>query len=362
MRKLRGFSIVELLVALTIGSVLISGAVYVYSQSRKTSSVTESIGRMQENARYIFSLLEPELQMAGYYGFTNQPYTLKYISGGNMGTAKTALGMQKNKAALAGLSEVDKCGVNFAVDVIATVEGKENDYPFDLTTCPPLGGGYQLGTDSLTIRRSSMAPADGLGTATNGKLQLLANRLAPSNQFVFVDGKVPADPKLKKDFVQLRDLITRTYYISMSSSNPDNSVPNSLKSIPALRVKSLISGPAWADSEVMRGVEDLQVQFGVDTGDYDGDGKIDPGMDEDGDKVPDVGNGVATRYVNGDKIPAGMEVVSVRVWLLLRAEQPEQGFINKQTYSYAGKDYAVNDNFRRVLVSRTIQLRNGRAL
>jgi type IV pilus assembly protein PilW len=97
-------------------------------------------------------------------------------------------------------------------------------------------------------------------------------------------------------------------------------------------------------------------------GDYDGKDGIDKRMDEDGDGIPDVGNGVATQYVSGDKVPAGFQVVAVRIWILLRAEQAEQGFVNSQTYKYAGKEYTVNDNFRRVLVSRTIELRNARVL
>jgi len=52
----------------------------------------------------------------------------------------------------------------------------------------------------------------------------------------------------------------------------------------------------------------------------------------------------------------------VRIWLLVRAETPEQGFVNNRRYVYADRDVTVNDNFRRVLMSRTIQLRNTRTL
>jgi type IV pilus assembly protein PilW len=357
-KQQRGFSIIELLVALTIGTVLIGGAVYVYSQSRRTSMVTDSVARLQENGRYVFSVIEPDLQLAGYYGYSNQPYNLKFISGGTLATPITAInmGQGEDKTAVPGLGDAQKCGKNFAVDVISTVEGSQDKYPFDLAKCPPLGGGYQLATDTLTIRRSGMPPTDGIGVATNGTIQLLANRLSPSNEFIFADGKLPSDPKPTKNLVQVRDLVVRTYYISVDSTNP------AAKNLPALRVKALTSGPTWDDQEVMRGVEDLQVQFGIDTGDYNGDEKIDAGLDEDGDGIPDDAYGIATRYVDPDKLPVGFQVVSVRIWVLLRAETPEQGFVNKQDYTYAGKTYKVNDNFRRVLMSRTIQLRNTRVL
>jgi len=50
-RAWAGFSLVEMLVALTIGSVLISGAVYIYSQSRKTFTVSDTVARLQDQAR-----------------------------------------------------------------------------------------------------------------------------------------------------------------------------------------------------------------------------------------------------------------------------------------------------------------------
>ena len=112
----------------------------------------------------------------------------------------------------------------------------------------------------------------------------------------------------------------------------------------------------------MRGVEDFQVQFGIDTGDYDGDGTMDAGRDANGDGIPDAPNGIATRYVNADAVPVGFQVVSVRVWLLLRAETAEQGFVNNKRYVYGDRDVTVNDGFRRVLMSRTFQLRNTRTL
>jgi hypothetical protein len=130
-------------------------------------------------------------------------------------------------------------------------------------------------------------------------------------------------------------------------------------------VKALTDGPSFddaADTEVMRGVEDFQVQFGIDTGDYDGDGAMDPGRDANGDGIPDAPNGIATRYVNPESVPVGIQVVAVRVWVLLRAETPEQGFVNNKRYVYADRDVTVNDSYRRVLMSRTFQLRNTRTL
>jgi hypothetical protein len=101
------------------------------------------------------------------------------------------------------------------------------------------------------------------------------------------------------------------------------------------------------------------VQFGIDIGDdLDGDGVPD---DPDGDGVVDFVDGHATRYVDpDDPILASAQIVSVRLWLRVRAVEPEPGYVNNNQYVYASTDFTADDNIRRVVVSRTILLRNAR--
>jgi hypothetical protein len=52
-------------------------------------------------------------------------------------------------------------------------------------------------------------------------------------------------------------------------------------------------------------------------------------------------------------------VVSVRVWFLVRSPDPEVGHTDNRVYNYGNRvNYAPNDGFRRVLFTRTIQVRN----
>ncbi|MGH8315622.1 MAG: PilW family protein, partial [Steroidobacterales bacterium] len=81
--------------------------------------------------------------------------------------------------------------------------------------------------------------------------------------------------------------------------------------------------------------------------------------DADGNGLPDSYTGIASAWVDPSAVPATALVVSVRFWLLIRSETAEQGFRDTNVYTYADRvGYAPNDNFRRLLVSRTIQLRN----
>jgi hypothetical protein len=71
------------------------------------------------------------------------------------------------------------------------------------------------------------------------------------------------------------------------------------------------------------------------------------------------------RYVPPDDalVQTG-QVSAVRLWVRVRAEDPEPGFVDNHTYTYAGTTFTptATDHYRRVLMSRTIFLRNARGL
>ena len=79
-----GLSMIELLVALAIGSFLIIGAVTMQSQSRRSFDVNEQQARVQENARYVIAVIEPELQLAGVYGYSQDPNSVMWDNAGDL--------------------------------------------------------------------------------------------------------------------------------------------------------------------------------------------------------------------------------------------------------------------------------------
>lgn len=68
----QGFSIIEFMVALTLGTLLIASAGAVYLSNKSTYVMQEGLARLQENGRYANFLLSRELRMAGYQGCANQ--------------------------------------------------------------------------------------------------------------------------------------------------------------------------------------------------------------------------------------------------------------------------------------------------
>jgi hypothetical protein len=90
-------------------------------------------------------------------------------------------------------------------------------------------------------------------------------------------------------------------------------------------------------------------------------------MDPDGDN-----SGSIDRYVDindplVDPADAAFNpdavVLAVRIWVRVRAERAENGFTDTTNYVYADQDVGpFNDNFRRIVVSKTIYLRNARPI
>jgi type IV pilus assembly protein PilW len=67
-RASQGFSLVEMMVAMTIGLVLVGAGIAVYANSRAAYTVNESVSRLQENARYALEEITGDLRLAGYWG------------------------------------------------------------------------------------------------------------------------------------------------------------------------------------------------------------------------------------------------------------------------------------------------------
>lgn len=67
----RGLSLLELMIALLIGSLLILGLVQVFSASRTAYQMSEGMARVQENARFAMDFLQRDIRMAGHFGCVN---------------------------------------------------------------------------------------------------------------------------------------------------------------------------------------------------------------------------------------------------------------------------------------------------
>ena len=67
-QKQKGFSLVELMVSITIGLILMAGVLSIFLSSRVTFSTNERTARLQENGRVALDLVTHDIRSAGYQG------------------------------------------------------------------------------------------------------------------------------------------------------------------------------------------------------------------------------------------------------------------------------------------------------
>ncbi len=315
--KQTGLTLVELMVALAIGSFLMIGAVQIYNQSRQAFVVNESIARVQETAQFAMDTIEADLRMASNWGRTSRALAIE---------GRSIIGDANPKA----LAEPANCGQGWALDIALSVDGDNNAYALACGAQPAAQGA----SDVVTVRRASVNPVP----LQAGRLQIQTTRIQGE---IFADGVIP--PTFTPADSTTHNLFVNSYYVA----NNSNLIPG----VPTLRRKTLsFAGGVQTieDQEVAPGVENLQVQFGVDV---DGDNTV--------DRYVNPGDGVYDPNAAG-YIP-GARVMTARVWLVVRGVTAEIGIQQVRGFDPGDVNLGVpNDEFRRMQVSKTILLRNAR--
>ena len=330
MQRQAGLTLVELMVALAIGSFLIIGAVQIYNQSRQAFVVNESIARVQETAQFAMDTIEADLRMASNWGRNSRGLAVEGRSlVGDLNPANLTVPVGDNGS----------CGDGWAFDLARPIDGTDNGYGLP---CAADGGSDPL-SDLVTIRRVSVQPA----APQAGRLQIQSTRILGQ---LFDDGAVPATylpitnhPITGAPSSATHNLMVSSYYVSPTS--------DLIPGVPTLRRKTLTirnGAPFIEDQEVAPGVENIQLQLGID-------------VDEDNtvDRYVNVGDGIYNP-ADANYVP-GARVLTARVWLVVRGVTTEFGLEDARSYTPGNANLGqMNDSFRRLQVSKTILLRNAR--
>lgn len=358
----QGVTLIELMVALVIGLVLIAGTTQLYVKSQRTYQDNEGVAQLQEVARYALNVLEQDIVMSSYFGVHS---TQESGSAAISGQANQLTGTAA--AAVATSADANACGTNFAVDLANNIQGDNNGLlpasqggaagflsSSRTTACSAYGQRIES-SDTLTVRRAETCENTNAAFPNCATKTLRICSAVGSDEDKLVNNSSACPNDGTSSLVN--DVLVHAYYIDRDSTQQTT--------LPSLRRKILVTGPAFQDQEVIPGVEDMQVQFGIET---------------IANESKDLFKGTVSRYVNPDDsaltptAPAVAQIVTVRIWLLVRAEAKEPGYTDTQTYSYAdrlgtavsnlnsttarGMMYAPNDGYRRLLVSRTYNVRN----
>jgi type IV pilus assembly protein PilW len=325
-----GVSLVETMVALVLGLFLILGAVTAYTRWRDAYAAAEGLARLQEVGRLALAVVEADVRMSSYWGLTGASNLILNRAAPGQATAFSA----------ARQARIDYCGgagSNWAIHLDEYIGGWSNAYGL---ACPAYQGSPVATSDVLVLRRANETL---VGSMAAGRLHVQSER-ALGALFVPTTGCTSAADSacLPASFEpassQTHALEARAYYVATGSTARTDVPSLRRKSIGNLDAASL--SDAVTDEEIAAGVEDLQVRFGVDS---DGDGNADT-------------------YVDPGAAAAAGRVISATLWLRVRAEDRDMSHVDDVSYQYADMAAAFRplDHFRRIVVTKTIQLRNVR--
>lgn len=330
----RGLSMVELVIALALGLLLISGVVHLFVGSKSTNIMLHGLSQIQENGRISIERLKMDLRMAGHMGCSNLgvavpnpvvpaavfPYDLNSVI---QGTDNAADGNPDN--AIAGtdmLSIITSSAADSALQVNMAAENGS----IKITDNP---NKFQAG-DTLVISDCENTDIFVASEVINSTTE---TTIKHSRKFE-ADGTTDTQNSSDSLSKAYRDnaLIIRVQQVSYAIQDTGR-VDNAGNAIMSL-FKTPLGGTA---TEIITGVEDMQLTYGLDTG----------------------GNGTADIYDTADNITAAQwgNVVSVRLALLI-STAADVGRV-KHPYTFNGtKEYFPADNRLRREFVTTVNLRN----
>jgi type IV pilus assembly protein PilW len=302
-----GFTLIEMMISVTLGLIIMGALLTVVLSSSSTGRTRDRASEVQVNGRYALEQIKTNLMHSGFLGVTSLFFPDQALSAGSPAI---------NVANACDNATVGKQSMR--------IWGANDTNPF-AATCIPAAN--YLGGDVLVVRHlnpvQATAPFD---------TKLVYYHSAYEGGQPFVGPTVPDFTPFNRATPYLDYLVEEVvYYVSPYTTSAAES-----PKVPALYRLRLGSGPAMVPELVATGVENLQVRYGVFQTD---------------DTV---------RYLSANEMAvADWDLVrSVQVWLLVRASGIDQGYKNNTAYTMGAQTVTVNDNYRRLLLSAVVQLRN----
>jgi type IV pilus assembly protein PilW len=342
-KSCQGFTLVELMIALTLGLLLTGVIGYAYLGTRQAFRSTDTLSRMQENARYAFERMSYDVRMAGFTGCS-------FSTMANVLNDPTAWSANLFGQPLIGYEEgVSAYPGDITADVLRgdalTILRADNSQEYIVASHNPAAAELQLTADHdikqgelLVITDCQHAAVFQMTNVNNNNTIAVVdhnsgNATNPGNCTKGLGNPVPSPCTANGTAYtfapgsRVLRLSAVTYYIRNNTAGE-----------PALyRQKLGASGGNAATSaeELVEGVADLQIQYGVDT---------------------DAAKGADT-YVTADAVADWSKVLTVRISLLMVSRSDESITNASQTYTY-GDGTTTTDRLLRKVFTTTISVRN----
>ena len=361
-----GFSLIELMIAITLGLLLIAGVGYAYLGTRATNRVQENLAGIQESARYAFEAMATDIRMTGYVVACDITSRANMLNGatadGSGWTASSGSlwyanifaaplrGFEQGETLPTGISSTkgDTLGIIHADNTREYIVTAYASPTITLTTTPALSAGdILIAADcSPTALQASLFQASAVNTgaktithATGGtgpgncasSANLFGNGLCPGAGGSFSNGS------------RVFKVSSHFYYIK--------NTPTGQPALFRQTLSPLGGATTTVAEELVPGVEDMQISYGVDTSTPE-DGAVDKYLKANEMNVTNL-PGTTTDAERWAR------VLSVKITLLLRSAD-DGVTTTPQAYTFNGATQLPSPSDRRLrkVFTTTIAVRN----
>jgi type IV pilus assembly protein PilW len=376
--RLNGFSLVELMIGLTVGLIVVAGLSTIYANSSRSQTELQKSAAQIENGRYAMEVISNDLHLAGFYGdFANLPP----LQSSTM-TVPAAL--------------PDPCTTSTANLLAALplpLQGYDSPSATPISTCLT-GANFLSGTDILVVRRASTAVLASTATPVTNEIYLQANTDSADIQAGSSGSTIGTTRKadggtatiMKKNpatgnfdlAADIRKYEVHIYFVAPCSvpngggttctgGADDNGSP-----IPTLKRLELTSDGTTTVMNVVplvEGIQNLQIEYGID----DSPNSADLATGFVGDGAPDSYITNPSAAALSTTVPATVSnwqnVVAAKVFILARNSNQTNGYTDSKTYCLGSLNSTgtcptavtfgpFNDPYKRHVYSAQVRLTN----
>lgn len=305
----RGFTLVELMVSITLGMLVVAALLALYLNVSRTNNEMAKSNRQIENGRFAIQLLQNDLIHAGFWGEARPPIATAVpdpcLAVSSWGSAHKA-----------NMLAIPVQGYNSAT------------VPASCTTVT----GAQENSNVVVVRHANTCTAGSAGceggTDTGPHIQVSSCNMTPPEAPYVID--VSTFPLHKKNCTTVEDarrkVVSNIYFVS------DNTLMRS----------ALVNGVYQAAQPLIEGIEAMRIEYGVDNS--------------------AVRDGSPDAYVTCAPCTQAqlVDVVAVKIHVLARNLETTPGYTDSKTYQLGGTEEIgpFDDGVKRHVFSTTVRLVN----
>ena len=309
----RGFSLIELMIALVLGLGVVAAVATLSLNATGSYRALNQSGQKIENGRYAMSILKDDLEHAGFFGRYSPAHP-------------------PPDAVLALANPLDPCNISLLTTS-----------PYPVFFLPVVGydtlsssciTNRVTNTGVLLIRRAETQPV----SSRDAGYAYIQTHPAHNTAEIFTNSAGTE--------VDGWRLLTHIYYIRSYSSTLGDNIPTLVQ----VSLEKSGTNPDFQPQPIIDGIENLQLEYGLDAAP----------LTDCANEKPVRDDGSPNRYYRASEITCWKDwsnVVSVRVHLLARSTDSDASFTDSKTYVLGSVSVTPTDtHYRRNVYTQSVRV------